>query len=249
MNGRSNQYARRPKEEWSKWEGSRFRPDLQSERPGARSAARRYARAVAGVVAGHRLPLVRSAQARPLESGAGTHPPRLAPAREGPLLQLAGPLGTRARCDAARRRVEAVDGGLGRYAPDRHLQRGVLLTSNRLPSQLSHSHHGRRVRGEKPRADRRRGHPLVAGRRARSHELRRLAYAAGSPVRNSCETGVDRKTSRRHLNDGSAIAANGKGLPARFPRPGRPGQAAPAARSWPAVFSALLFFWVRGDTN
>src|SRR2546422_4680858 len=145
MNGRSNQYARRPKEEWSKWEGSRFRPDLQSERPGARSAARRYARAVAGVVAGHRLPLVRSAQARPLESGAGTHPPRLAPACEGPLLQLAGLLGTRARCDAACRRVEAVDGGLGRYAPDRHLQRGVLLAANRLPAQLSHPDHGRRV--------------------------------------------------------------------------------------------------------
>src|SRR5438309_4211052 len=52
--------------------------------------------------------------------------------------------------------------------------------------------------------------PLVAGRRARGHELQRLANAAGSPVRNSCKTRVDRRTSRRHLNDGSAIAANGK---------------------------------------
>src|SRR2546422_5100089 len=87
MNGRSNQNARRPKEEWSKWEGSRFCPDFQSERPGARSAARRYARAVAGVVAGHCLPLVRSAQARQPESGAGTHPALLAAACEGTLLQ------------------------------------------------------------------------------------------------------------------------------------------------------------------
>src|SRR5437879_10283015 len=109
MNGRSNQNARRPKEEWSKWEGSRFRPDLQCGHPGARSADRRYARAVAGVVAEHRLPLVRSAQARPLESGAGTHPPRLAPTCEGPLLQLAGLLATRARCAPSCMRVEVVD--------------------------------------------------------------------------------------------------------------------------------------------
>src|SRR2546425_11149409 len=117
MNGRSNQNARQPKEEWSKWEGSRFRPDLQSGHPGARSAARRYARAVAGVVAGHCLPLVRSAQTRQPESGAGTHSALLAPACEGPLLQLTGSLGTCARCDAARRRVEAVDGGLGFHTP------------------------------------------------------------------------------------------------------------------------------------
>src|SRR5437879_6260732 len=221
MNGRSNQNARQPKEEWSKWEGSRFRPDLQSGHPGARSAARRYARAVAGVVAGHCLPLVRSAQTRQPESGAGTHPALLALACEGPLLQLTGSLGTCARCDAARRRVEAVDGGLGRYALDRHLQCGVRLAANRLPAQLSHPHHGRRVRSEKPRANRRGGHPLVAGGPARSCELWRIADAAGSPIRNSCETGVDRRTSRRHLNDGSAIATSGKGLPARFPRPGR----------------------------
>src|SRR5947209_18364699 len=137
MNGRSNQYARRPKEEWSKWEGSRFRPDLQSGDPGARSAARRYARAVAGVVAGHCLPLVRSAQARQPESGAGTHPALLAAACEGPLLQLTGSLGTCARCDAARRRVEAMDRGLGRYALDLRCPRRVPLAATRLPAPLS----------------------------------------------------------------------------------------------------------------
>src|SRR5437879_2755152 len=65
---------------------------------------------------------------------------RASPRCEGPLLQLAGPLGTRARRDAARRLVEAVDGRSGHHAPNRHLQRGVLLAANRLPAPLSHPH-------------------------------------------------------------------------------------------------------------